>query len=240
MEEQEKTKRHYLRPTYYDEKKAGAFADKVEGDRVRLNDAVAVMRGHGIEIDDADALREISGEWLRDFLNTSYNEMIARIGGKFMPTETRRRLAEPYDETGRECEPAAKTIAEILSRNKYRIKKDSKGHFWFDEKEVKQAATEYATTTFSETTRTYYGLLADFTDMVNRIAEYETAKGLPHLILEGQTVVGNVNTADGVMFKQSLQELTRETDARGRNKDRCKFDKDVFVSLIKDGVIVVL
>lgn len=219
----------HLRPTRLDEAKRDKLISGIEADRKRLNDAVAGLASPaiGIAVEDVETLRKVSHDWLAEYLQQNFKSFTEASG--FVPAATRARVKQEFDDAGRMAEPFCRDIQTIVEKWHFiPIKRDSKGHFWFDEKTVKAWATEQATRHFTEAQQEYYTRLGQLCELLNEIADFERQNGIKPFVLHGKQIV----TPDGV-YHRGLDRYFSKCDEYGHPVgDKMEITPERYINLI--------
>jgi len=219
----------HLRPSRLDEQKRDKLISGIEADRKRLNDAVAGLASPaiGIAVEDVETLRKVSHDWLAEYLQQNFKSFTEASG--FVPAATRARVKQEYDDTGRMAEPFCRDIQTIVEKWHFiPIKRDSKGHFWFDEKTVKAWATEQATRHFTEAQQEYYTRLGQLCELLNDVADFERQNGIKPFALHGKQIV----TPDGV-YHRGLDRYFSKCDEYGHPVgDKMEITPERYINLI--------
>lgn len=225
-----------LKKAYLDEAKRDQILEEIENDRKKLNSNVEQLREKQcISIDDVDTLKAVSAEWCRRYVKDAeegYLKNLSPFVVRTVQDDIHSKFAAAYDAAA----PLCSEIRNILNRRKFNIKLDSKGHFWFDEKEAKEFAAELATIHYSDDEVEFCNKVSEIIEMINEFEKWAEAKGFEPFFTRqsGISVNGNIIT------KNIIADLTdmEVTSIGGLNsKNHLTFDAEVFRSLKNSGRI---
>ena len=155
-----------LKKSYLDEAKRDQILQGIEIDRQALNGHVAKLKEMGIDVNDVETLRKVSPSWCKDFVKdaeASYLQNLSPFVVKTVQSDVHDKFADSYQKAA----PLCQAIEAIRNRHKFNIKIDSKGHFWFDEKETKPFAVLAATTTYSDEEIEFFNKAMEIFDAIN-------------------------------------------------------------------------
>ena len=223
-----------LKKAYLDEAKRDQILAEIENDRKKLNASVEKLRGDlGISIDDIETLKAVSSEWCRDYVKNaeeSYLQNLSPFVVKTVQSDVHEKFREAYDAAA----PICIEIRNIINRRKFNIKQDSKGHFWFDEKETKPFAAELATIHYSDDEVDFCDKVSEIVDMINDFEKWAESKGFEPFFTEQRSTIWN----GGTVTQSVISQLTDAelTGSGGVNiKNHLTFNAKVFRSLIDSG-----
>jgi hypothetical protein len=225
-----------LKKAYLDEGKRDQILAEIEKDRQRLNACVSELKeGSGISIDDVEALKAISVEWCRNYVKEAeagYLKNLSPFVVKTVQSDVHERFRASYDKAA----PLCSEIHSILNRRKFNIKVDSKGHFWFDEKETKPMAAEAATIHYSDDEIEFCDKVAEIIDKINDFEKWAELKGFEPFFTEQRSTIWN----GGTVTHNVVSILTDKeiTSIGGVNtKNHLTFNAEVFRDLMRNGYI---
>jgi hypothetical protein len=225
-----------LKKAYLDEAKRDQILAEIENDRKQLNSNVEQLREKlGISIDDIETLKAVSVNWCKQYVQDAEEGYLKNLS-PFVVKTVQKDVHENFKESYDEAVPFCYEIRNILNRRKFSIKIDSKGHFWFDEKETKPFAAELATIHYSDDEVEFCDKVSEIIDMINEFEKWAEAKGFEPFFTRqsGISVNGNIIT------KNIIADLTdmEVTSIGGLNsKNHLTFDAEVFRSLKNSGRI---
>lgn len=226
-----------LKKAYLDEGKRDQILAEIEKDRQKLNACVSELKeGSGISIDDVEALKAISVEWCRNYVKEAeagYLKNLSPFVVKTVQSDVHERFRASYDKAA----PLCSEIHSILNRRKFNVKVDSKGHFWFDEKETKPMAAEAATIHYSDDEIEFCDKVAEIIDKINDFEKWAELKGFEPFFTEQRSTIWN----GGTVTHNIVSLLTDEelTNLGGVNtKNHLTFNADVFRDLMRKGYII--
>lgn len=210
---------HILKPTYVNEAQKAALIQRVESDRQSLNGSADALREIGFNILSVEALKAVTEESVSKQVENGLEAAKKAFGGSFIPKAVLADLTTTYNDIKAKAAPQAGHIADMVAKySDIEIKMDSKGHFWFDKKQVEEQATETATHEYTQTQREYYSRLFDVADALNALFRYENehnlnrySKGEPSKLLpKGMGLT--VESIEQLLFvaEQSAFKLTEE------------------------------
>lgn len=225
-----------LKKAYLDEAKRDQILTEIESDRQRLNACVSELKeGSGIGIDDVEALKAISVEWCRNYVKEAeagYLKNLSPFVVKTVQSDVHERFRASYGKAA----PLCSEIRSILNRRKFNVKVDSKGHFWFDEKETKPMAAEAATIHYSDDEIEFCDKVAEIIDKINDFEKWAEIKGFEPFFTEQRSTIWNGGTVTHNIV--SLLTDTELTSIGGVNtKNHLTFNAEVFRDLMRKGYI---
>lgn len=225
-----------LKKAYLDEGKRDQILAEIEKDRQRLNACVSELKeGSGISIDDVEALRAISVEWCKNYVKEAeagYLKNFSPFVVKTVQSDVHERFSASYGKAA----PLCSEIHSILNSRKFNVKVDSKGHFWFDEKETKPMAAEAATIHYSDDEIEFCDKVAEIIDKINDFEKWAELKGFEPFFTELRSTIWN----GGTVTHNIVSLLTDEelTNLGGVNtKNHLTFNAEVFRDLMRKGYI---
>jgi hypothetical protein len=225
-----------LKKAYLDEAKRDQILAEIENGRKKLNTNVEQLREKQcISIDDVDTLKAVSAEWCRRYVNDAeegYLKNLSPFVVRTVQDDIHSKFAAAYDAAA----PLCSEIRNILNRWKFNIKIDSKGHFWFDEKEAKEFAAELATIHYSDDEVEFCNKVSEIIEMINEFEKWAEAKGFEPFFTEQRSIIWN----GGTVVQDVILQLTdtEMTNSGGVNiKNHLTFNAEVFRSLLNSGWI---
>lgn len=225
-----------LKKAYLDEGKRDQILAEIEKDRQRLNACVSELNeGSGISIDDVEVLKAISVEWCRNYVKEAeagYLKNLSPFVVKTVQSDVHERFRDSYGKAA----PLCSEIRSILNRRKFNVKVDSKGHFWFDEKETKPMAAEAATIHYSDDEIEFCDKVAEIIDKINDFEKWAETKGFKPFFTEQRSVIWNGGTVThNIVSLLTDKELTNLGGVNTKN--HLTFNADVFRDLMCKGYI---
>lgn len=225
-----------LKKAYLDEAKRDQILTEIESDRQRLNACVSELKeGSGISIDDVEALKNISVEWCKNYVKEAeagYLKNLSPFVVKTVQSDVHERFRASYDKAS----PLCSEIHSILKRRKFNIKLDSKGHFWFDDKEIKPFAAELATIHYSDDEVEFCNKVSEIIDMINDFEKWAEAKGFEPFFTEERSVIWNGGTVTHSVISQ-LTDVELTGSGGVNTKNHLTFNAEVFRNLLNSGWI---
>ncbi len=225
-----------LKKAYLDKAARDRILEEIESDRKKLNENVEQLRGKlRISIDDTETLKAVSYDWCKQFVKNAEEGYLKTLS-PFVVKTVQNDVHEKFRAAFEEAAPFCYEIRQILNRRKFNIKIDSKGRFWFDEKETKPFATEMATIHYSEDEVEFCNKACEIIEMINDFEKWAEIKGFEPFFTEQHTVNYNGNFT-------SSNIITILTDAEvssfgGINtKNHLTFNAEVFRELLRKGYI---
>ena len=225
-----------LKKAYLDEAKRDQILAEIENDRKKLNASVEQLREKlSISIEDIETLKAVSVEWCRQYVKDEEEEYLKKLSPFIVKTvqdDVHCKFAAAYDTAA----PLCSEIRKILNLRKFNIKQDSKGHFWFDEKETKPFAAELATIHYSDDEVDFCGKVSEIVDMINDFEKWAETKGFEPFFTEQRSVIWN----GGTVTQNVISQLTDAelTGSGGVNiKNHLTFNAEVFRNLLNSGWI---
>lgn len=224
-----------LKKSYLDESKRDQILQDIEKDRQALNSNVAGLKEMGLDINDVEALQKVSDKWCRNFVKDAEEGYLRNLSAfvvKTVESDVHAKFKDSYDK----AVPLCYEIRSVLNRRKFNIKIDSKGHFWFDEKEVKAYAVDQATVRYSEDEVEFCDKVSEIIDKINDFEKWAEIKGFEPFFTEQRSVIWN----NGTVTHNIISELTDAELSRsgGVNlKNHLTFNAEVFRNLMRKGYI---
>lgn len=171
---------HCLRDTYTDENKVSKFLNDASYDRVTLNELVNQMRSSRYPLTSVEALKAVSPTTVNNFVKSHKEKYIQQAEALFIPDEAITERLKQMDKVCEELSDLARKINDLLAKYEgVALKIDSKGAFWWDEKQLKALAQKQATTAFNELDKQYYQLLGACVDALEAL---QRKKNPPHYL----------------------------------------------------------
>ena len=220
-----------LRKSYLDESKRDQILQDIEKDRQALNANVSALKEMGIEINDVETLQKVSDKWCRDFVKEAEDGYLRNLSAfvvKTVESDVHAKFKDSYDKAA----PLCYNIRSILNRHKYNIKIDSKGHFWFDEKEVKAFAVDQATVHYSDEEIEFCNKAGEIFDAINGFEKWAKANGFDYFFTKEQAIIWNGGTSI-----KSIINLLADVDDSNNVTNHITFNAEVFRRLLDDGFI---
>jgi hypothetical protein len=223
-----------LKKSYLDEAKRDQILQGIEIDRQALNDHVAKLKEMGIDVNDVETLRKVSPSWCKDFVKDAeagYLQNLSPFVVKTVQSDVHEKFADSYQKAA----PLCQAIETIRNRHKFNIKIDSKGHFWFDEKETKPFAVLAATTTYSDEEIEFFNKAMEIFDAINDFEKWAESNGFGKFFTKEQAIVW----MGGTSTKGVINLLTDMDTVNGfpRATNHITFNADVFRNLLAEGFI---
>lgn len=220
-----------LRKSYLDESKRDQILQDIEKDRHALNANVSALKEMGIEINDVETLQKVSDKWCRDFVKEAEEGYLRNLSAfvvKTVESDVHAKFKDSYDKAA----PLCYNIRSILNRHKYNIKIDSKGHFWFDEKEVKAFSVDQATVHYSDEEIEFCNKAGEIFDAINDFEKWAKSKGFDYFFTKEKAIVWNGGTSI-----KSIINLLADVDDSNNVTNHITFNAEVFRRLLDDGFI---
>lgn len=220
-----------LKKSYLDESKQELILHDIEKDRQALNGKVAQLKEMGIEIKDVETLKKISAAWCREFVKeaeASYLQNLSTFVVKTVQSDVHDKFAESYEKAA----PLCVEIRSILNSRKFELKIDSKGRFWFDEKQAKAFAAEKATTTYTDEEIEFCTKAGEIFDAINDFEKWAESKGFDPFFTKEQAIVWNGGTSI-----KSIINLLLDVDEKNNASNHITFNPEVFRKLLAEGFI---
>lgn len=134
-----------------------------------------------ITFEKVEQLEAVNVEWLKEQIERSQKNLKSVLGaGSFIPSGISKQFNDNYDDIRRRAVDPVNDIAstmEFLKGQSVKVKIDSKGRPWFDEKDVKAKVTAYATYMFSVPQREAFPYVQAISDALNAWRKFEKDKG---------------------------------------------------------------
>lgn len=225
-----------LKKAYLDKAARDRILEEIESDRKKLNANVEQLRGKlRISIDDTETLKAVSYDWCKQFVKNAEEGYLKTLS-PFVVKTVQNDVHEKFRAAFEEAAPFCYEIRQILNRRKFNIKIDSKGHFWFDEKEIKPFATEMATIHYSEDEVEFCNKVCEIIDLINDFEKWAEIKGFEPFFTEQHTVNYNGNfTTSNVIAILTDAELSSYGGVNTKN--HLTFNAEVFRDLLRKGYI---
>lgn len=220
-----------LKKSYLDEAKRDQVLQAIEIDRQALNGHVAKLKEMGIDVNDVETLRKVSPSWCKDFVKdaeASYLKTLSPFVVKTVQSDVHEKFADSYQKAA----PLCQAIESIRNRQKFNIKIDSKGHFWFDEKEVKTYAVLQATTTYTDEEREFYGRASGVFNAINAFEKWAVKHGFEPFFTKEKAYVWQ-----GGMSIKSVINMLVDIDSNNNSTSHITFNPQVFRRLLDEGFI---
>lgn len=221
-----------LKKSYLDEPKRDKILQDIEKDRQSLNASVAKLDEMGISVKDVETLHKVSVSWCKDFVKeaeASYLKNLSPFVVKTVQSDVHEKFAESYQKAA----PLCAEIRSILNQRNFSVKIDSKGHFWFDEKETKPFAVLAATTTYSDEEIEFCKKATEIIDAINDFEKWAKSNGFDPFFTKEQAVVWQGGTSI-----KSIINLLVDVDERNNSTSHVTFNPEVFRKLLDEGFIV--
>jgi pyrroloquinoline quinone (PQQ) biosynthesis protein C len=139
---------------------------------------------------------------------------------------------EKFADSYQKAAPLCQAIETIRNRHKFNIKIDSKGHFWFDEKETKPFTVQAATTTYSDEEIEFCTKAGEIFDAINDFEKWAKSKGFDYFFTKEQATVWNGGTSI-----KSIINLLTDVDDSNNTTNHITFNAEVFRKLLHEGFI---
>lgn len=220
-----------LKKSYLDEAKRDQILQGIEIDRQALNGHVAKLKEMGIDVNDVETLRKVSPSWCKDFVKdaeASYLQNLSPFVVKTVQSDVHDKFADSYQKAA----PLCQAIETIRNRHKFNIKIDSKGHFWFDEKETKPYAVLQATTTYTDEEVEFYARAAEIFDAINDFEKWAVENGFDPFFTKEKAFVWQ----GGTSIKSVINMLV-DIDKNNNSTSHITFNAKVFRWLLDEGFI---
>ena len=220
-----------LKKSYLDEAKRDQILQGIEIDRQALNGHVAKLKEMGIDVNDVETLRKVSPSWCKDFVKdaeASYLQNLSPFVVKTVQSDVHEKFADSYQKAA----PLCQAIETIRNRHKFNIKIDSKGHFWFDEKETKPYAVLQATTTYTDEEVEFYARAAEIFDAINDFEKWAVENGFDPFFTKEKAFVWQ----GGTSIKSVINMLV-DIDKNNNSTSHITFNAKVFRWLLDEGFI---
>ena len=220
-----------LKKSYLDEAKRDQILQAIEIDRQALNGHVAKLKEMGIDVDDVETLRKVSPSWCKDFVKdaeASYLQTLSPFVVKTVQSDVHEKFADSYQKAA----PLCQAIESIRNRHKFNIKIDSKGHFWFDEKETKTYAVLQATTTYTDEEIEFYDRASGVFDAINAFEKWAVEHGFEPFFTKEKAYVWQ-----GSMSIKSVINMLVDIDSNNNSTSHITFNPQEFRRLLDEGFI---
>ena len=225
-----------LKKAYLDKAARDRILEEIESDRKKLNENVEQLRGKlRISIDDTETLKAVSYDWCKQFVKNAEEGYLKTLS-PFVVKTVQNDVHEKFRAAFEEAAPFCYEIRQILNRRKFNIKIDSKGHFWFDEKETKPFAAEMATIHYSEDEVEFCNKACEIIEMINDFEKWAEIKGFEPFFTEQHTVNynGNFTTSNIITI---LTDAEVSSFGGINTKNHLTFNAEVFRDLLRKGYI---
>ena len=182
--------------TYFLENTANDLREKWERRQEAFQNAVATLcELTNTTFTSADQLEAVNIDWVNKQISRSQQSLKSILGaGCFIPAGISKQFETNYKEIRDRISGPVNTISAIMKSLKddgIKVKVDSKGRPWFDEKDVKAIVDKAATYTFPDVHREGYQYVQKVIEALNELRRFEKANGFaPSNIM---TVLGNCN-----------------------------------------------
>lgn len=219
-----------LKKSYLDEAKRDQILQCIEIDRQALNGHVAELKEMGIDVNDVETLRKVSPSWCKAFVKEAESSYLQNLS-PFVVKTVQSDVHDKFNESYQKAAPICQAIETIRNRHKFNIKKDSKGHFWFDEKETKPFAVLQATTTYTDEEVEFYARASEIFDAINNFEKWAVENGFEPFFTKEKAYVW-----DGGMSIKSI--ITMLVDIKDNNStNHITFNAEVFRRLLDESFI---
>ena len=167
----------------YREDVAKQHSEKLEEIQEHFQKSVAdLSEAMNMTFPDVEALEAINEEWLKDQISKSKKSLksIFAAGGGFIPAGISKQFEQNYADIESKAQPLVDGIVwymDDLKKKGIKVKVDSKGRPWLDEKDVKASVEAAATYTFSDAQREAWNLIISACESLNEWLEFEKANG---------------------------------------------------------------
>ncbi len=225
-----------LKRSYLDETKRDQILSGIEADRQKLNTSVVTLREKlGINISDIETLKAVSVDWCKNFVKEAEEGYLKNLS-PFVVKTVQNDVHDKFAASFYEAAPHCSVISYILRKRKFNIKQDSKGRFWFDEKEIKAYASDMATVHYSEDEVEFCDKVCEIVDAINEFEKWAEAKGFDPFFTEQRSFIWNGGTTtSNVIAMMTDQELTGMGGVE--NKNHLTFDAETFRKMLNEGYI---
>ena len=220
-----------LKKFYLDEAKQELILQDIEKDRQALNDQVAKLKEMGIEVKDVDTLTKVSPTWCKDFVKTAEDGYLKNLS-TFVVNTVQSDVHDKFAESYQKAAPLCHAIRSILNSRKFDLKVDSKGRFWFDEKQTKAFAEEGATTTYTDEEIEFCTKAGEIFDAINDFEKWAKSKGFDPFFTKEQAIVWSGGTSI-----KSIINLLVDVDEKNNASNHITFNPEVFRKLLAEGFI---
>lgn len=220
-----------LKKSYLDETKRDEILQGIEIERQALNDHVAKLKEMGIDVNDVETLRKVSPSWCKDFVKDAESSYLQNLS-PFVVKTVQSDVHEKFSDSYQKAAPICNAIETIRSRLPFNIKIDSKGHFWFDEKETKPFAVLHATTTYTDEEVEFYARVAEIIDAINDFEKWAAENGFEPFFTKEKAFVWN-----GGMSVKSVINMLVDIDKNNNSTNHISFNTKVFRRLLEEGFI---
>lgn len=220
-----------LKKSYLDESKRDQILQDIEKDRQALNSNVAGLKEMGIDINDVETLQKVSDKWCRDFVKEAEEGYLRNLSAfvvKTVESDVHAKFKDSYDKAA----PLCYEIRSVLNRRKFNIKIDSKGHFWFDEKEVKAYAVDQATVHYSDDEVEFCSKACEIFDAINDFENWAKSKGFEPFFTKEHIIVW-----DGGTSIKSVFNMLVDVDDSNNSTNHITFNAEVFRRMLAEGYI---
>ena len=220
-----------LKKSYLDETRRDQILQGIEIDRQALNGHVAKLKEMGIDVNDVETLRKVSPSWCKGFVKDAeagYLQNLSPFVVKTVQSDVHDKFADSYQKAA----PLCQAIETIRNRHKFNIKIDSKGHFWFDEKETKPFAVLQATTTYTDDEVEFYARAAEVIDAINNFEKWAVENSFEPFFTKEKAFVWK-----GGMSVKSVINMLVDIDKDNNSANHITFNAKVFRRLLEEGFI---
>ena len=165
----------------YREDVAKKHREKLEGVQKRFQKSVAdLSEAMNMTFPDVAALEAINDKWLNDQISKSKKSLKSVFGadGGFIPSGISKQFEQNYTDIKNKALPLVNNIVlymDDLKKKGIKVKVDSKGRPWLDEKDVKASVEAAATYTFSDAQREAWAHIIAACEALNEWRKYEKA-----------------------------------------------------------------
>lgn len=220
-----------LKKSYLDESKRDQILQDIEKDRQTLNSNVSELKDMGIDVNDVETLLKVSPAWCKEFVKEAeegYLKNLSAFVVKTVQSDVHNKFRESYEKAA----PLCSGIRSILNRRKFPVKIDSKGHFWFDEKETKSFAVLAATTTYTDDEIEFCTKVCEIFDAINDFESWAKSKGFDQFFTKEMSIVWNGGTST-----KSIINVLVDVDDNNNSLNHVTFNPEVFRKLLEEGFI---
>lgn len=149
--------------------------------KIFQKEVAALSELMNITFERVEELETVNAEWLDGQIEHSKKNIKSMLGvGSFIPSGISKQFNDNYEDIRHRAITHVDDIAsvmEYLKEQGVKVKIDSKGRPWFDEKDVKEKVNTYATYTFSDAHREAFQYLLAISDALNAWRKFEKDKG---------------------------------------------------------------
>lgn len=179
---------------------AKQHSEKLEEEQERFQKSVAdLSEAMNMTFPDVAALEAINEEWLKDQISKSKKSLksIFGAGGGFIPAGISKQFEQNYTDIKNKALPLVNSIVwymDDLKKKGIKVKVDSKGRPWLDEKDVKASVEAAATYTFSDAQREAWVSIVTACEALDEWRKYEKANNFtqsPILALLDNVAIAN-------------------------------------------------